>query len=141
MHYYRGLEQIKVLTPVFISSIKVYVNMLEAQSPSAADCRDNRNYSCQCIYAEIEEIIRVLKLTSADEEDLDTDDAALIKRALVCIQAGLGISYGMNIYTKFNLVTWLKIVKPMESNISKTLFLNFNYISDHYFLSKIWNQR
>ena len=109
-----------MLTPVFISSIKVYVSMLEAQSPSAADCRDNRNYTCQCIYAEIEEIIRVLKLTSADEEDLDTDDAALIKRALVCIQAGLGISYRMKIFTEFNLVIRLRMVQFTELNISES---------------------
>lgn len=86
-----------MLTPVFISSIKVYVNMLEAESPSASDSRDNRNYTCQCIYAEIEEIIRVLQLTSADEEDLDTDDAALMRRALVCSKEMLNLSliYGL----------------------------------------------
>ena len=39
----------------------------------------------------------------------------------------------MKIYTKFILVSWLRLVKFTESNISKFWFLNFNYnISYHW---------
>ncbi|XP_067931173.1 vinculin-like [Watersipora subatra] len=78
----RCLERIKSLTPVFISSIKVYINMLLKESPSCADARSSRDDTRKALCAEIDEIIRVLQLTSADEEEFEGDDASAIRRAL-----------------------------------------------------------
>ena len=37
----------------------------------------------------------------------------------------------MKIYAEFNLVSWLRLIKFTEINISEFLFLNFNYKSYH----------
>ena len=83
--YCRCLERIKVLTPVFISGIKVYINLLNKKSPSCVDAKESRNETCKSLCAEIHEIIRVLQLTSADDDEPDTDDCVIMKRALVSI--------------------------------------------------------
>lgn len=72
-----------MLTPVFISSIKVYVNLLKSHSPSASTAKESRSHTCNSLCTQIEEIIRVLQLTSADDDDPEADDAAAIKRCLV----------------------------------------------------------
>lgn len=57
--------------------------MSSSQSPSVSEAKDSRNYTCQRVCDEIIEIIRVLQLTSADDDDLDIDDVSLMRRALV----------------------------------------------------------
>ena len=43
----------------------------------------------------------------------------------------------MKLYTEFNLVTWLRLVKFTELNIYLFWFLNFNYRSCHWEIYKI----
>ncbi|KAF6041156.1 Vinc [Bugula neritina] len=78
----RCLEEIKVLTPVLISGIKTYIQLLSSNSPSSADAKNNRDHTCKALGVEIEEIIRVLQLTSAGEDDIEADDAAILKNVL-----------------------------------------------------------
>lgn len=81
--YCRCLNQIRTLIPVLISAVKVYINLLHQQSTAVTDARNNRDYSCKAICSEIQEIIRVLQLTSADDDEMEVDDAAAIRKCLV----------------------------------------------------------
>lgn len=68
---------------MLISGIKTYIQLLGSNSPSSADAKNNRDHTCKAVGVEIEEIIRVLQLTSAGEDDIEADDAAILKNVLV----------------------------------------------------------
>ena len=48
-----------------------------------ADAQGNRDYVVRKMSDEIHEIIRVLQLTTYDEEEWDADDLAIMKKAQV----------------------------------------------------------
>ncbi|CAH1786025.1 unnamed protein product, partial [Owenia fusiformis] len=77
----RSLEQVKQLTPILISGIKIYVISKQAGGPAVQDAQDNRDYTVQKVSNEIHEIIRVLQLTTYDEDEWDADDITVMKKA------------------------------------------------------------
>ncbi len=49
------------------------------------EATSNRDYVVGKMSKEIEEIIRVLQLTTYDEDEWDADDLTVMKKALVCV--------------------------------------------------------
>lgn len=77
----RCLDNLKQESPVLISSMKIYIQLLSSNN-STSEAAGNRNYHSQRITDEIEEIIRVLQLTTYDEDEWDSDSLTCMKRAL-----------------------------------------------------------
>ena len=77
----RCLENLKQEAPVLISSMKIYIQLLSTKS-STSEAAGNRNYHSQRIIDELNEIIRVLQLTTYDEDEWDSDSLTCMKRAL-----------------------------------------------------------
>ncbi|KAF5402525.1 Vinculin [Paragonimus heterotremus] len=74
----RGIEQLKRLTPILISSLKLHINTSQNGLPGAAECRANRNFLVSEMSDEIQEIIRGLQLTESDASELFDDDLAAL---------------------------------------------------------------
>lgn len=77
----RCLENLKQEAPVLISAMKIYIQLLSTKS-SISEAAGNRNYHTQRITDELQEIIRVLQLTTYDEDEWDSDSLTFMKRAL-----------------------------------------------------------
>lgn len=77
----RCLENLKQEAPILISAMKIYIQLLSSNN-SIAEATGNRNYHTQRITDEINEIIRVLQLTTYDEDEWDSDSLTTMKRAL-----------------------------------------------------------
>ncbi|XP_069132685.1 vinculin-like isoform X16 [Argopecten irradians] len=77
-----SLDQVKNLTPVVISGIKIYITAKEnyTMPQQVADAQTNRDYMVKKMRDEIHEIIRVLQLTTYDEEEWDADDLAVMRK-------------------------------------------------------------
>lgn len=78
----RCLDSLKQEAPILISAMKIYIQLLSTGQSSVAEAAGNRNYHSQRITDEIMEIIRVLQLTTYDEDDWDSDSLTYMKRAL-----------------------------------------------------------
>lgn len=86
----RCLEQIKILAPILICSMKVFIHIQENnQDPNNTDAKtgiqeaaENRNYLANRMSDEIHEIIRVLQLTTYDEDGCDMDTSIQMKKLL-----------------------------------------------------------
>ncbi|BFZ04162.1 hypothetical protein BsWGS_07200 [Bradybaena similaris] len=76
----RSLEQVKVLTPVLISGIKIFITASQS-GLGIKEAQNNRDYTVRKMSDEINEIIRVLQLTTYDEEEWDADDLTVMKKA------------------------------------------------------------
>ncbi|ESN97209.1 hypothetical protein HELRODRAFT_187353 [Helobdella robusta] len=77
----RSLNQVKQLTPALISSIKIFVTTKNQGGAPLADALSSRNYVTSKMAEEVHEIIRVLQLTTYDEEEWDDDDITVMKKA------------------------------------------------------------
>ncbi|XP_074659984.1 vinculin-like isoform X2 [Tubulanus polymorphus] len=77
----RSLEIVKQTTPTLISSIKIYISTKQQGGRGLADSQENRNYLASKMSSEIQEIIRVLQLTTYDEEEWDGDDVLVMTKA------------------------------------------------------------
>ncbi|KAJ8956385.1 hypothetical protein NQ318_015123 [Aromia moschata] len=76
----RCLEQVKTLAPILICSMKIYIHIVSQEGKGAEEAAENRNYLAQRMTDEINEIIRVLQLTSYDEEQSDLDNLTVLKK-------------------------------------------------------------
>ena len=84
------LNEVKSLTPSFISSIKIYLtikNQVNYQqnrnSNGLVQAEKNRNHLIKMIFEKINEIIRILQLTTYDEDEWLNDDITIIKQLSV----------------------------------------------------------
>lgn len=84
----RSLDQVKNLTPVLISGVKIFITAKETGS-GFVEAQKNRDYVVQKMSDEIHEIIRVLQLTTYDEENWDADDLTVMKKAQSAIEGKL----------------------------------------------------
>lgn len=80
----RCLDSVKTLAPVLIGGMKTFVQLL-AQGKRTDEAAENRNYLAQRMTDEINEIIRVLQLTTYDEDEWEADDLTFMKKALNAI--------------------------------------------------------
>jgi vinculin len=61
-------DQVKRALPLLLSSMKAFVTLKREQRKGAAEAQENRNYIMLAMSESIQEIIRVLQLTSPTEE-------------------------------------------------------------------------
>ena len=80
----RSLESIKTLAPILICAMKIYVQLVD-QRKKTDEAAENRNYLARRMTDEINEIIRVLQLTTYDEDEWESDDVNRIKKTYVSI--------------------------------------------------------
>ncbi|KAK6184514.1 hypothetical protein SNE40_006977 [Patella caerulea] len=81
----RSLDQVKNLTPVLISGIKIFITA-KANNQGFTEAQNNRDYVVRKMSDEIHEIIRVLLLTTYDEDEWDADDLTVMKKAQNAIE-------------------------------------------------------
>ncbi|XP_046728653.1 vinculin a isoform X2 [Silurus meridionalis] len=82
-----SMNTVKELLPVLISAVKIFVTTKCAKSHGVDEAMKNRNYTFEKMSAEINEIIRVLQLTSWDEDAWANKDTEAMKRSLALIEA------------------------------------------------------
>ncbi|KAM3859406.1 LOW QUALITY PROTEIN: vinculin b [Diretmus argenteus] len=82
-----SMNTVKELLPVLISGIKIFVTTKTSGSQGVEEALKNRNFTFEKMSAEINEIIRVLQLTSWDEDAWANKDTEAMKRALGLIDS------------------------------------------------------
>uniref|UniRef100_A0A8C7VBY2 Vinculin n=1 Tax=Oncorhynchus mykiss TaxID=8022 RepID=A0A8C7VBY2_ONCMY len=82
-----SMNTVKELLPVLISGIKIFVTTKTSGSQGVEESLKNRNFTFEKMSAEINEIIRVLQLTSWDEDSWANKDTEAMKRALALIDS------------------------------------------------------
>uniref|UniRef100_A0A915CWW7 Vinculin n=1 Tax=Ditylenchus dipsaci TaxID=166011 RepID=A0A915CWW7_9BILA len=65
----RCMDSVKVLSPILVCAMKIFVQISEEGQKGLAESAENRNYLAQRMTDEVNEIIRVLQLTTYDEDD------------------------------------------------------------------------
>ena len=80
------LQQVKTLAPILICSIKNCVHILQEGGNRLENAAENRNYLSARMSDEIQEIIRVLQLTTYDEDQSDLDNLTVLKKLLNFVQ-------------------------------------------------------
>ncbi|XP_064418618.1 vinculin a isoform X4 [Latimeria chalumnae] len=89
-----SMNTVKELLPVLISGIKIFVTTKTAKSQGMEEAPKNRNFTVEKMSAEINEIIRVLQLTSWDEDAWTNKDTEAMKRALALIDSKMNQAKG-----------------------------------------------
>ena len=76
----RCLEQVKILAPILICSMKVFILIVEQNGKGSDEAAENRNYLASRMSDEIQEMIRVLQLTTYDEDTSELDNLTVLKK-------------------------------------------------------------
>lgn len=76
----------KTLAPILICSMKIYIHIITQGGKGAEEAAENRNYLAHRMSDEINEIIRVLQLTSYDEDQSELDNLTVLKKLQNAIQ-------------------------------------------------------
>ncbi|RVE59667.1 hypothetical protein OJAV_G00191050 [Oryzias javanicus] len=82
-----SMNTVKELLPILISGIKIFVTTKTSGGQGVEEALKNRNFTFEKMSAEINEIIRVLQLTSWDEDAWANKDTEAMKRALGLIDS------------------------------------------------------
>ncbi|XP_037541249.1 vinculin a isoform X2 [Nematolebias whitei] len=86
-----SMNTIKELLPVLISAIKIFVATKSGRGAGVEEAERNRKFTFEKMSAEIIEIIRVLQLTTWDEDAwANKKDMEALKRSLALIESKLG---------------------------------------------------
>ncbi|XP_048506097.1 vinculin isoform X3 [Athalia rosae] len=85
----RCLDQVKTLAPILICSMKIFIHIIAQGGKGAEEAAENRNYLSSRMSDELNEIIRVLQLTTYDEEEWDADQLTVLKKAQSAIESRL----------------------------------------------------
>ncbi|XP_054274605.1 vinculin-like isoform X6 [Macrosteles quadrilineatus] len=83
----RCLDQVKTLAPILICSMKIFIHIISSGGKGAEEAAENRNYLTSRMTDELHEIIRVLQLTTYDEDEWDADNLTVMKKAQNAIQS------------------------------------------------------
>ncbi|BES98119.1 vinculin [Nesidiocoris tenuis] len=83
----RCLDQVKTLAPILICSMKIFIHIISQGGKGAEEAAENRNYLASRMTDELHEIIRVLQLTTYDEDEWDADNLTVMKKAISTIQS------------------------------------------------------
>lgn len=81
----RCLDQVKILAPILICSMKVYIHIIDQNGVDLEEAAENRNYLASRMCDEIQEIIRVLQLTTYDEDQSELDNLTVLKKIMNAI--------------------------------------------------------
>ncbi|XP_050932763.1 vinculin isoform X1 [Lates calcarifer] len=82
-----SMNTIKELLPVLISAIKIFVATKTSRGAGVEEAERNRRFTFEKMSAEINEIIRVLQLTTWDEDAWANKDMEALKRSLALIES------------------------------------------------------
>ncbi|XP_045079058.1 vinculin isoform X2 [Coregonus clupeaformis] len=92
---FNSLNTVKQLLPVLISAIKIFVATKSTHSAGVEEAERNRCFTFEKMSAEISEIIRVLQLTTWDEDTwANKKDMECMKRSLAVIEAKMALAKG-----------------------------------------------
>uniref|UniRef100_A0A4W5KCI9 Vinculin n=1 Tax=Hucho hucho TaxID=62062 RepID=A0A4W5KCI9_9TELE len=91
---FNSLNTVKQLLPVLISAIKIFVAIKSTHSAGVDEAERNRCFTFEKMSAEISEIIRVLQLTTWDEDTWANKDMECMKRSLAVIEAKMALAKG-----------------------------------------------
>ncbi|KAI1705384.1 vinculin family domain-containing protein [Ditylenchus destructor] len=83
----RCMDSVKILSPVLVCAMKIFVQITEEGQKGLPEAAENRNYLAQRMTDEVNEIIRVLQLTTYDEDEWDTDNVTVMRKALSAAQS------------------------------------------------------
>ncbi|KAL6264290.1 hypothetical protein P5V15_004385 [Pogonomyrmex californicus] len=89
----RCLDQIKILAPILICSMKIFIHIISQGGKGAEEAAENRNYLSGRMSDELNEIIRVLQLTTYDEEEWDADQLTVLKKAQSAIESRIRAAF------------------------------------------------
>ncbi|CAI9601848.1 unnamed protein product [Staurois parvus] len=89
-----SMNTVKDLLPVLISAMKIFVTTKSSRSQGVEEALKNRNFTVDKMSTEINEIIRVLQLTSWDEDAWASKDTEAMKRALALIGSKMNQAKG-----------------------------------------------
>ncbi|XP_074856108.1 vinculin isoform X3 [Carettochelys insculpta] len=90
-----SMNTVKELLPVLISAMKIFVTTKSSKSQGIEEALKNRIFTVEKMSAEINEIIRVLQLTSWDEDAwASKKDTEAMKRALALIDSKINQAKG-----------------------------------------------
>ncbi|XP_058882323.1 vinculin-like isoform X1 [Acipenser ruthenus] len=90
-----SMNTVKELLPVLISAIKIFVTTKSSKSQGVEEALKNRNFTVEKMSTEINEIIRVLQLTSWDEDAwANKKDSEAMKRAMALIDSKINQAKG-----------------------------------------------
>ncbi|KAJ8014019.1 hypothetical protein DPEC_G00035900 [Dallia pectoralis] len=87
-----SMNTVKQLLPVLISAIKIFVATKSTSSAGVEEAKRNRCFTFEKMSAEISEIIRVLQLTTWDEDTWTNKDMESMKRSLAAIEAKMALA-------------------------------------------------
>ncbi|KAM7408820.1 hypothetical protein PAMA_002509 [Pampus argenteus] len=82
-----SMNTVKELLPVLISAIKIFVATKSGRGAGVEEAERNRRFTFEKMSAEINEIIRVLQLTTWDEDAWANKDMEALKRSLALIES------------------------------------------------------
>ncbi|XP_067377885.1 vinculin-like isoform X4 [Channa argus] len=82
-----SMNTVKELLPVLISAIKIFVTTKSSRGGGIEEAERNRRFIFDKMSAEINEIIRVLQLTTWDEDAWANKDMEALKRCLALIES------------------------------------------------------
>ncbi|XP_041803151.1 vinculin-like isoform X2 [Chelmon rostratus] len=82
-----SMNTVKELLPVLISAVKIFVATKSSRAVGVEEAERNRRFTFEKISAEINEIIRVLQLTTWDEDAWANKDMEALKRSLALIES------------------------------------------------------
>ncbi|XP_062422749.1 vinculin-like isoform X3 [Pungitius pungitius] len=89
-----SMNTVKELLPVLISAIKIFVATKSSRGGGVEDAERNRKFIFEKMSAEINEIIRVLQLTTWDEDAWANKDMEAVKRCLALIESKMAQAKG-----------------------------------------------
>ncbi|XP_028324622.1 vinculin-like isoform X2 [Gouania willdenowi] len=87
-----SMNTIKELLPVLISAIKIFVSTKSNRGAGVEEAERNRRFTFEKMSAEINEIIRVLQLTTWDEDAWANKDMEALKRSLAVIESKMALA-------------------------------------------------
>ncbi|MFH4977356.1 hypothetical protein AB6A40_004065 [Gnathostoma spinigerum] len=83
----RCMDTVKTLSPIMVCAMKIFIQITEENQVGQHEAAENRNYLAQRMTDEVNEIIRVLQLTTYDEDEWDSDNVTVMRRALSAAQS------------------------------------------------------
>ncbi|XP_068579562.1 vinculin-like isoform X6 [Cebidichthys violaceus] len=89
-----SMNTVKELLPVLISAIKIFVATKSSRGAGVEEAERNRRFTYEKMSAEINEIIRVLQLTTWDEDAWANKDMEALKRCLALIESKMAQAKG-----------------------------------------------
>uniref|UniRef100_G3NU32 Vinculin n=1 Tax=Gasterosteus aculeatus aculeatus TaxID=481459 RepID=G3NU32_GASAC len=90
-----SMNTVKELLPVLVSAIKIFVATKSSRGAGVEDAERNRKFIFEKMSAEINEIIRVLQLTTWDEDAwANKKDMEAVKRCLALIESKMAQAKG-----------------------------------------------